>query len=542
MRAAREVGSPVGNADAVLTHGRVLRVNWIVAGVLLALALVVFCRTAWLSDDSYITFRTIDNFVHGYGLRWNVDERVQAYTHPLWLAVMLVGRLVTGEVYWTALILGVACSMAALLLFIRAARGRTGAMLFGVVAFLSSRAFVDFSSSGLENAVSHLLLAGFLFEFWTGNAIGRTKRLAIWSGLILLNRLDLALLIGPAFVAEWVASREGRWTALVWLIGPLCAWEVFSVFYYGFPFPNTAYAKLHTGISVADLLPQGLLYFSNSLHRDAATLLVIAAGTAVTLARRRTRDAPVLAGVGAYLAYVLWIGGDFMSGRFFAAPLLVSVWLLTVAIESPLPVWLPSLASALLLAVSLAGPYTAPFLSGRTYGLADQMFDSSLEDHGINDERRFYFQQTGMLRANRRRGVPIDHPWFQAGRQAGLTGVAVVVRGNVGFYGYAAGPATHIIDYYALGDPLLARLPAKKKWRIGHFVRIMPVDYPATVQSSRNQIADPDLAAYYDHLHLIASGPLWNRNRLWAIARMNLGRDEPLVKRYVARLVAEGYE
>jgi arabinofuranosyltransferase len=41
--------------------------------------------TAWICDDAYITMRTADNFVNGYGLTWNVSERVQAYTHPLWL-------------------------------------------------------------------------------------------------------------------------------------------------------------------------------------------------------------------------------------------------------------------------------------------------------------------------------------------------------------------------------------------------------------------------------------------------------------------------
>jgi len=45
--------------------------------------MIVFFRTAWVCGDAYITFRTIDNLVHGYGLRWNVDERVQAFTHPV---------------------------------------------------------------------------------------------------------------------------------------------------------------------------------------------------------------------------------------------------------------------------------------------------------------------------------------------------------------------------------------------------------------------------------------------------------------------------
>ncbi|MDP7573157.1 MAG: hypothetical protein QF391_16270, partial [Myxococcota bacterium] len=50
-----------------------------------AAVLSVVIAQAWVSDDAFITFRVIDNFVHGYGLRWNVDERVEVYTHPLWL-------------------------------------------------------------------------------------------------------------------------------------------------------------------------------------------------------------------------------------------------------------------------------------------------------------------------------------------------------------------------------------------------------------------------------------------------------------------------
>ena len=51
---------------------------------------VLLIRTAWLDDDAYITFRTVDNVLHGYGLRWNVVDRVQAYTHPLWMMAMTV--------------------------------------------------------------------------------------------------------------------------------------------------------------------------------------------------------------------------------------------------------------------------------------------------------------------------------------------------------------------------------------------------------------------------------------------------------------------
>ena len=45
---------------------------------LLILFTFIFLLNAWVCDDAYITFRTIDNFLHGHGLRWNVAERVQS--------------------------------------------------------------------------------------------------------------------------------------------------------------------------------------------------------------------------------------------------------------------------------------------------------------------------------------------------------------------------------------------------------------------------------------------------------------------------------
>ena len=64
----------------------------------------VFLNAFWLGDDSFITFRTLDNFLNGYGLRWNIDERVQSYTNPLWMFYVLPFYAVTGDIYYAALI------------------------------------------------------------------------------------------------------------------------------------------------------------------------------------------------------------------------------------------------------------------------------------------------------------------------------------------------------------------------------------------------------------------------------------------------------
>src|SRR4029450_2783478 len=120
---------------------------------------VVLVRTAWLSDDAYITFRTIDNFVNGYGLRWNVAERVQAYTHPLWMLLLSAVYVWTRQMYLTAIVVSMVLSLAAVaLLGWYYWRRHVDPLLLstGLGILVLSRAFVDYSTSGLENPLTNL--------------------------------------------------------------------------------------------------------------------------------------------------------------------------------------------------------------------------------------------------------------------------------------------------------------------------------------------------------------------------------------------------
>ena len=72
--------------------------NYILVAIL-ALFSILYLFSAWVADDAYITFRTIENFHHGYGLRWNTIERVQSYTHPLWMFNLLIGKYIINDLY-----------------------------------------------------------------------------------------------------------------------------------------------------------------------------------------------------------------------------------------------------------------------------------------------------------------------------------------------------------------------------------------------------------------------------------------------------------
>jgi arabinofuranosyltransferase len=100
-----------------------------------------------------------------------------------------------------------------------------------------------------------------------------------------------------------------------------------------------------------------------------------------------------------------------------------------------------------------------------------------------------------------------------------------------GLIGYAAGPRVHLVDVWALGDPLLARLPSRQdRWTIGHFARRTPEGYPETIESGSNRIVESGVAAFYDRLSLLTRAPLWTRERWRAIAKMNRGEYQHLLQ------------
>ncbi|MBE7554722.1 MAG: hypothetical protein HS126_27030 [Anaerolineales bacterium] len=525
-----------------------LRRDKLIAALAVLVFAVVMFRSAWLSDDAYITFRTVDNWVNGYGLTWNVMERVQAYTHPLWMFLVAAVYAFTGEIFYTSLFLSMLVSLAVILVFAFKIIDSPGAAALGVTILACSKAFVDYATSGLENPLTYLLLALFLWLYLSHRQPGFNLQALFWLALIAalatLNRMDALLFFLPplGYTSLFLTpQRTGNLTPsrltlyvlrlMVIIAGfiPFILWEFFSLFYYGFLFPNTAYAKLNTGIGQATLLNVGFYYLSNSLRSDPLTLLVIVMGLLTAFTARESRKITLALGVILYLIYIVKIGGDFMSGRFLAAPLFVAATLLVLNIQhstfnvqqTRLPVW--GLMLGVVLLLGLLSP-RSPLLSDATYG---QNREGIRDHYGIEDERAYYYQASGLLRALQNPGLTWpNHDWVVKGQAARQAGPAVEIRGAIGYFGFFAGPQVYVVDKMALADPLLARLPAELSpdWRIGHFTRHIPPGYIETLQSGQNQLTPPELAAYYDKLAWVVRGPLFDRDRLVEIWKLNTGQ------------------
>lgn len=490
---------------------------------------ILFLRTAWLCDDAYISFRTVENAVNGYGLRWNVNERVQAYTHPLWMFLHIPFYAITREMFLTGIFISFGVSMLTIILLTLGITQNLSQVLIAGSILGFSRAFIDFSSSGLENPMSHLLLVIFMILFLSQKfTLKNLFLLSLIASLATLNRQDCVLLYFPPLAYAWWQTENKRQGFFLLCLGfvPLVLWELFSVIYYGFPFPNTAYAKLGTGLWKIDLIKQGLWYYAFSWKRDFITLLVLFLSFIVPLYYKQKQVWVCVAGIFLYCLYIIWIGGDFMGGRFFSTPLLFATIIVTRyskldQFKKGIPVVL------IFLITSLIQP-DAPIMTNASFGKDLSEFK---DNHGIGDERMFYFQVASLAIWESNKPMPCN-AFAEQGRQYRKANQKITkAHGSVGYRGFFAGPVAHIIDYYALSDPLLARLPAiwRPSWRIGHFARYVPEGYIDSANNGENKIKDEKLAEFFEHLKTITREPLFSTTRWKDIIKMNLGMYDYLI-------------
>jgi len=492
---------------------------------LLVLFSYIFLANAWLGDDAYITFRVVWNFVNGYGLTFNPDERVQAYTHPLWMFALSAAHFLTREFFFTATFVSWAFCVAAGAVLVRwTAETWRSALLVAWV--LSSKALVDYTASGLENPLSYLLLALFYTRYLSRPIEaplqpGELGRFALLASLGFLTRPDAILLFAVPLAEMSVRSLRSRGRSmlapLALGLAPAALWLIFATVYYGFPLPNTYYAKVANGIPRGLMLRQGVAYLLNSVRWDPITLATVAlAGLLSWRADGAARRAAASAAL--YVVYTLSVGGDFMSGRFFALPFLLATMVVIREVSRQGAAW----AAGALVLYTLLVPLV-PIKTTATYDAAWPW----RSQNGIKDERGNYHLATNVLFFSPFRELP-DLVFAREGRSFAFAPEKVAVHGSIGMFGLYAGPEKHVVDRNALSDPLLARLPVSPRlyfeFYAGHYFRDFPAGYLESCDRDENLLQDPLVHQYYDRLRNVTRGPLFRADRVRDIWALNLGR------------------
>jgi arabinofuranosyltransferase len=302
-------------------------------------------------DDAYISFRYARNAARGHGLTFNVGERrVEGYTNFLWTVMLIPAFWLHLPARFVALALGTLCALGALLLTWHASRDLAGSPWLGAIAAIllaADGSFALWAVGGLEAPLfAFLVLAGALSYLRELRDERRLPLSGLWFALATMARPEGALVyaltgvhhVATRLVRERRLATRQDWARLGLYLILFVPWFAFRWRYYGYPLPNTFYAKVTLGDTYAQRA-RGLDYVGAFARIHLGYLTVPLALLPLLRPRWRTWAGYLLLLVAGYTAYIAYVGGDWSVGRFFV-PLLPLFYLLLSAGLAVLGEWL----------------------------------------------------------------------------------------------------------------------------------------------------------------------------------------------------------
>ncbi len=422
---------------------------------------------AWVCDDAFFTFRYAKNLVEGHGLVYNIGERVEGYTSFLWTILIALGRMLSVESITFSHVLSTASYLLTALVLVLfsyrhlAIEGKKSVFVLPVAA-LSILVMQDYhiwATSGMETSLAGLLITLAVYLLLSAQ---KATRFAV-TGLVMvaavLTRPEamIALVMGGFFI---IITRRPVLRDLLYYAAPTVVlhlpYWIIRYNYYGYPFPNTYYAKSGN----LAYWSQGWVYLWLFVKSYYVLFLLIPA--AVWLVYRVLRQVTekgrqldmnsrtgllCLMIIVPSIIYAVRVGGDFMFARFFI-PITALCFL---AIEAALTsLRMPA-------AVRIAAGFGIVVMSwGSIY-----QFDAPQQGvEGIVDERTFYPPE--LIEQARTDGELLKRVF------TGTDSVAVAFYGMKAMLMYYAEFPVAIEAHAGLTDEYVAHQPIGERGRPGH--------------------------------------------------------------------------
>ena len=530
-------------------------VHWVVA-LGAAFYFVTLLKCAWLSDDYFITLRQVEQVFAGNGIRFNLYERSFVSTSVAYFFVLLPLRAITSDPFVLHAIVALTCNAALLWLLWVLADRDVRVWLLALGLLFASKAHFDYSWFGQENPIGHVLAAAIVL-MWLRMYPDLLRRESPdrlhWRWFVALvavaplYRHDFVMLAWP--LAAWALwdnrarlGASGLIRSIGWMLVPLSLWTLFSLVYFGFPLPASAYAKLPGDAGLPGLafrLLSAWDYYRFSVHKDTVMMAVLLGSQLFWAGRAPARV--IAAALALALLYVILVGADYMGGRFFSVPYVLLVALLTGTssrwnaylcrrLEPGRWRWLRgALIAGLAVWIGLwpHSPLTGPVV------YADTVLDTAAYPTEIANERAAWHPKTGITvwwRSVRAGTTYPDDLTTRLGSLLGDSRHATFHVCNLGLSPYRARLEQSFFDIWGLGDSFMARLPA---WglRPGHHIRARPEGLAESLSSGTPVFVDAGLNRYFRSLRIVTGGErLLSTNRIKEIIKINLGLYDVLLQ------------
>ncbi|HEX8990900.1 MAG TPA: hypothetical protein VF784_04410 [Anaerolineales bacterium] len=302
--------------------------------VLFGLVIVAFFYYAWqyilassfvingtryyvLFDDAMISMRYAYNLAHGNGLVWNIGERVEGFTNPLWVFYMALIHWLPLSLPQMSLPIQItgAVLLAANLFFVRGiVEHFTGSLLSMLAAVAFTAFYAPLISWGLLGMEVSLLALALTAAVWMILRNG-LERFSPWPYVLLavstLVRFDMAVPYVVILAVMWWVQKPYRRQHLIWGLGLLVLFlglqTAARYLYYGQLLPNTYYLKVE-GWPFSLRILRGLYALVWFIYYTGWPLFLLP--LTLYVFRRDWKVSLILAIIAGQLAYSVYVGGD----------------------------------------------------------------------------------------------------------------------------------------------------------------------------------------------------------------------------------------
>jgi hypothetical protein len=437
----------------------------------------------FVMDDAYISFRYARHLTDGWGLVWNQGERIEGFTNLLWTLLIAAGMKLGADPVSSAHVLGLTCYAATLassyLLLSAFGVHRINCHL-AVICLGLNYSFAAFATGGLETSLQTATIAGSFAIFALGgrDRLSASIALSVVLAAAVWTRLDATLCAGLLLSVRalenlgWAPfrsngpplttlSKSSRIRLLIALFAPfgllVGGLFAFKLVYFGAILPNTYFAKTFADPAVAVSFGWQQLKSFVDQYRFQPVGLLVCVGLVLSI-RRRSRIGLLSAGFAiAWLAYLVWVGGDFMEYRFLV-PALPFVIALAFLALTPLTRF-ELLTGVLLTAYCAFGSW----------------------EHYRHSQQSYYNESSRLTETVPFLQSHVDGPgqdWKRLGQGLGelldydeSVTIAVYASGAIPYYSRA-----RTIDMLGLNDWWVARFGLRSTPRPGH-QRVAPLSY-----------------------------------------------------------------
>ena len=270
-----------------------------------------------LFDDAMISMRYAYNLAHGHGLVWNIGERVEGFTNPLWVGYMALFHLfpIPANTISLSIQLSGLVFMTATLFFVR---WITEEFTDDLLTMLAAVAFTAFyiplnwwALLGMEGSILTLMLCAAVY------ILLRTapSRFSPWTYVLLavmtLIRIDMAVpylvILGVMFFVQPQFRKQHLLWGLGLLILSMGGQTLARYLYYGSWLPNTYYLKVE-GFPLALRILRGLYVLVHLAYYSNWVLFLLP--LALFLFRRDWKVVLLTLLFAGQIAYSTYVGGD----------------------------------------------------------------------------------------------------------------------------------------------------------------------------------------------------------------------------------------